>query len=400
MLAGDTDESLANSTLTPDHDTIESTSTALPESDEDIVAFFQRDYNEKGDGGCSDEEGEEINDHNEAVVLNRDEQVLRDEANDLDVDEEGVKCDNIPGAPNGWIPPGPPDTWTGYIPKFDAPPNFDDVDNPGGWSDFTFRPVYKDRKYVGHFTPSAAKVVPKDKDGHRISNGWTFHYDGWTCDAFDESTFARGDAKKGDLKPESRKGCLDAGLLKKHGLTAERMKRDPLFFLQLLLPICDPSRSGIDNDERIAFFQHARACTNVYALGEKGWGGGTGHKFQNVEEAELVAWYGAVLRHGAREGSPGSLHRRWLKSHPNYDEFIANNMTASRWKQLKSVLKLNVNMTASKRWDPDYDPAAKYDHLYKAMCHNMNYFTRRVESDFAVDKKTWGFCGYCGDAGG
>ena len=100
LLAGDTDESLANSSLTHDHDTIESTSTALPESDEDIVAFFQRDYNEKGDGGCSDEEGEEINDHNEAVVLNRDEQVLRDEDNDLDVDEEGVKCDNIPGAPN------------------------------------------------------------------------------------------------------------------------------------------------------------------------------------------------------------------------------------------------------------------------------------------------------------
>ena len=56
LLAGDMDESLANSTLTPNHNTIKSTPTAVPESDEDILAFFQRDYNEKGDGGCSDEE--------------------------------------------------------------------------------------------------------------------------------------------------------------------------------------------------------------------------------------------------------------------------------------------------------------------------------------------------------
>ena len=55
------------------------------------------------------------------------------------------------------------------------------------------------------------------------------------------------------------------------------------------------------------FFMHAHTCTNVYALEEKSLGGDTGHKFSNVEEAELVAWFGGVIRHGANEGAPGSL---------------------------------------------------------------------------------------------
>ena len=73
-------------------------------------------------------------------------------------------------------------------------------------------------------------------------------------------------------------------------------------------------------------------------------------------------------------------------------------MTALQW--IKSVFKLNVNMTVSKRWEEDYDHTAKYDHIYKAMCHTMNYFTSRADMDFTIDETIWGFCGYCGDAGG
>ena len=231
-------------------------------------------------------------------------------------------------------------------------------------------------------------------------NGWTFHYAGCTCDAFEESTYARGDSKRGNLKLASQQGFLDVNVLKAHVCNAERIKNDPIFFLQLLLPICDPLRSGVANDDCIPFFQHARACTNVYALGEKGWGGGMGHRFNNVEEAELVTWMGAIIRHGAREGNPGSLNHRWMKAHPNYDDVIADNMTASRFKQIKSVFKLNYNVTAKKKNDDDYDPAAKYDHIYKTLCHNMNYVTGRAGADFAIDETAWDFTGYCGDAGG
>ena len=50
-----------------------------------------------------------------------------------------------------------------------------------------------------------------------------------------------------DLLPESRLGNLDAKVLKKLGLTSNRMKtNDFLYFYQLILPICDTVRSGIN----------------------------------------------------------------------------------------------------------------------------------------------------------
>jgi len=94
---------------------------------------------------------------------------------------------------------------------------------------------------------------------------------------------------------------------------------------------------------------------------------------------------GAIIRHGAREGNPGSLHQRWIKSHPNYDELIAANIMATRFKQIKSVFKLNFNVTATKKWEEDYDPASKYNHIYQTMSHNMNYVTYCAEKDFTID---------------
>ena len=67
-------------------------------------------------------------------------------------------------------------------------------------------------------------------------NGWDFHYKNWKAEDFDVQTYVRTGAKFGDLKPESRRGCLDANVLRKHGLNAERMRHVPLFFYQLLFP--------------------------------------------------------------------------------------------------------------------------------------------------------------------
>ena len=108
VLNMETDESLANSTLTPDRSINSLTLGGNVETDEDIVACFDRDYNERGDGGSSDEEGDVMNIHNDAIKANRVEQVLRNEANDLDAREEGVPSSRIPGAPGGWLPPAPP----------------------------------------------------------------------------------------------------------------------------------------------------------------------------------------------------------------------------------------------------------------------------------------------------
>ena len=64
------------------------------------------DYNEKGDGGDSDEEGGLIDILHKAVLQNQgQEELLRNEASDIDAEEEGVMGNRIPGAPDGWDPP-------------------------------------------------------------------------------------------------------------------------------------------------------------------------------------------------------------------------------------------------------------------------------------------------------
>ena len=102
---------------------------------------------------------------------------------------------------------------------------------------------------MDHLTPANATIVPENDEGVRVMEGYTFYYNGWSPDEFDDSTFARGDATRKDLHPSSRKGYLDVDVLKKHRLTMEWLATDPLFFLQLLLSICHPKLSGIEGDD-------------------------------------------------------------------------------------------------------------------------------------------------------
>jgi hypothetical protein len=97
------------------------------------------------------------------------------------------------------------------------------------------------------------------------------------------------------------------GRLKKHGINSDSLD-SPIHFYQLLLPICDPSRSGIEGDGCMPFYTLARTYTNTYAFGKKGWGGGYSHEFDRVSEQELVHWMAVPIRHGARGGTPMTLH--------------------------------------------------------------------------------------------
>ena len=131
------------------------------------------------------------------------------------------------------------------------------------------------------------------------------------------------------MKPPDRKGRLDADRLLAHGLTAERVRTDPLSFLQLLLSICDPKRSGHDGDGGMPIFSTATTHTNGYAILEKGWGGGYDHEFKLVTEQDLVQCLTMPIRHGVRDGSASSIPRRWLSADADFDDVIANNMTYS-----------------------------------------------------------------------
>jgi hypothetical protein len=190
---------------------------------------------ELGEMGDSNDKGVEADIHNEVVslreVLESSNEPIGDDADNIDdlkgeefSPAEGNGVVQLVGAPDGWVPPGPPPTWAGYQPKGNAP-ELGNVDNPGSWSLFSFCPKYKTGSvYSGHFTPAGAMVLPVNEHGERELNGWRFHYQGWTPDVFDKSTYVRGEATQQDLKPDSWKGSLDANILRKHGCDADRVR--------------------------------------------------------------------------------------------------------------------------------------------------------------------------------
>ena len=88
------------------------------------------------------------------------------------------------------------------------------------------------------------------------------------------------------------------------------MRLDPLFFYQLLFPVCAPSDSGVAEDHRMPFYSNVSVFTNMYAMW-KGAGSGYGHDFTPVSIPELVHWAGVPLHNGALDGQPKTLFHRW-----------------------------------------------------------------------------------------
>ena len=56
------------------------------------------------------------------------------------------------------------------------------------------------------------------------------------------------------------------------------------------------------------------------------------------------------------------------------------------------------NEAVPKKGQPGYDPAYKYDYLYKVLIHNVNALTKTAELDMTGDETTWGHGGF-GEAG-
>jgi len=154
-----------------------------------ISANDMDDLDEEGEeeqGGDSDGEGDEADLHNIALArrhINDDlreqcyskstaEQIVTkhfgrlvetDATNNVIDDEVGEPTsgadeilvlngqNSLPGAPEGWLPPSAPLTFVGYRPKA-GEPSEEELDNPAGWSMFTFTPSYnvKMKKYDCH----------------------------------------------------------------------------------------------------------------------------------------------------------------------------------------------------------------------------------------------------------
>ena len=221
---------------------------------------------------------------------------------------------------------------------------------------------------------------------------WEMHYKGWTADLGDGSK--RSGATPTNLFPPSRKGMLDYDLLKKMGLTKNRILNcDALFFKQLLLPLCDPEKSGIEDDPRMPYYSKLERWSTKYAA-SIGLLGSYGHDFKTPNIEELVHWDSCVFKSGVNGALQGALYRRWRLGDTAYDPDIASSMTHSRWLQIKRIIKLCDNDLSPKRGEPGYDPAYKYDYLFKTIVSNLNAITKQADLDQCGDETTCGHVGY------
>jgi hypothetical protein len=124
--------------------------------------------------------------------------------------------------------------------------------------------------------------------GKREEGGYEFFYQGWKKENPTRDNCRFG-ASREDLFPIDRDVQLDVTFPKKMGLTKQRMLEcDELFFYQLMLPIIDPTMSGIDDDTRMGYYEDIARNTNMYAFEVKNRGGTRGHVFRPASAEELL----------------------------------------------------------------------------------------------------------------
>ena len=212
------------------------------------------DEGDEGDGGDSDVDGEEFEVHRNGVLDREEtEEDVAVEVDELDmrgkfnnyVDLTGTGGMEVIGQislsgdqllneedKNEVKLPTPPVEWSAPDAQLErGEPVFENVDNPGDWDSYVFKPVFAGRsrntKYKHHALPTGAIPVPKDTNGNRNVNGWEFFYKGWKNDNL---PYRRG-ANTVNMFPKEMDGCLDGDLLKTLGLSKKRMiDNDYLFF--------------------------------------------------------------------------------------------------------------------------------------------------------------------------
>ena len=157
------------------------------ENAQDLERLAQADKDSVGDGGSAYAEGEEElkrtlleEDAIQASIERRGHNNANIEENLLDTEFNFTKT--LPGAPEDWQPPQSPapEDWVHVPDTARGEPLFSEVDNPSGWSPYTFRTKFtkrgKNSTYTHHKMPAGAQVVPQNTSGNREINGWTFCY--------------------------------------------------------------------------------------------------------------------------------------------------------------------------------------------------------------------------------
>jgi hypothetical protein len=353
-------------------------------------------------------DGDSVGDAMECAELDEClEETLRDRLQVL-VKEEGPEvsdCENngillkqglspevaMPSVPSDWTPP--------VAKAAKGEPAFESVDNPGKWPEYTYRSKFLKtgtKNYAHHSLPTGARPVPANQQGKRMVDGWEFHYGKWENGP--DNLKSRSGATNTNPFPENRKGRLDYELLKRMKLTKKRIvEGDALFFFQLLLPIGDPKKSGIEDDPRLPYYSEVERWTQKYAT-SLGLGGSYGHSFKEVMLEELLHFDSVVVRDGVHGGTDGAIYRRWREGETTFDKDVAKSISHTRWLQLKRTYKLCDNEAAPKKGEEGYNPGYKFDYIYKCIINNINELSYSSDLDLCGDETTWAHNGF-GEAG-
>ena len=134
------------------------------------------------------------------------------------------------------------------------------------------------------------------------------------------------------------------------------------------------------------------SITSLYAY-SIGLGGSYGHKFKSLDHHELVHFDEFLVKDGVRGGIVRAMYWLWVDGR-DYAEVITDSINHLRWLQIKRTVKLNMNSSCPKRGEAGYDPAYKFDFIYKTLVHNVECISKHAESDQCGDETTWGHGGF------
>ena len=167
--------------------------------------------------------------------------------------------------------------------------------------------------------PTGVRPVPVGLNGERSINDWMFYYDSFKNEEF---KFCCG-ASKSNMFPKEMNGKLDQCMLETLGLTRERMQPDlaPIFFYQLIMPFCDPSKSGTPDDPRMPYYTDRERFTNIGKF-DSGNCGTYGHKWKVAKASKIVHFDGIMIHDGVLGGSGGVIHQRY--QFLRYKETVGN----------------------------------------------------------------------------
>jgi hypothetical protein len=129
---------------------------------------------------------------------------------------------------------------------------------------------------------------------------------------------------------------------------------DPLFFFQLLLPIGDPKKSGIENDPCLPYYSEVECWTQKYAT-SIGLGRSYCHSLKEIMLEELLHFNSVVIRDGVHGRMDGAIYCRWREGETMFDKDVAKSISHTHWLQLKRTYKLYGNDAAPKKGGEGYN---------------------------------------------